>query len=39
MFTQLQFFLRDCLTSHNAGDNKPYFGGNELKAAPSMEAR
>ena len=25
--------------SHNAGDNKPYVGSNELSAAPSMAAR
>ena len=39
MFTHLQYFLRACLMSHNAGYNNPYVGSNELTSAPSMAAR
>ena len=39
IMTHLHNFLRACLTSHNAGDNKPYVGNNELAAAPSIAAR
>ena len=38
MFTHLQYVFGACLTSHNAGDNKPYVGSNELTEAPSMAA-
>ena len=39
IFTHLHCFLRDCLTSHNTGDNKSYVESNELTAFPSMKAR
>ena len=32
-------FLRSCLSSHNAGDNKPYLPQELLLAPPSIEAR
>ena len=38
IFTHLQYVFGACLTSHNAGDNKPYVGSNELTEAHSMAA-
>ena len=39
MFTHLQYILRACLTSNNAGYNKPYVGSNEIISATSMAER
>ena len=39
MINHLKHFLRACLLSHNASDNKPYIGGTVLSAAPIMPAR
>ena len=39
VMTHLKHFIRDCLSSHNVSDNKPYIGGTVLSAAPSMPER
>ena len=39
MFSHLKSFLRACLSSHNAGDEKPYVDTTVFASTPAVQAR